>query len=177
MPLLLLFAFIVVPLLELWVIGEVADVLTLGPTLVLLLVDSILGAWFVRREGAKAWTAFRDAIAAGRVPGDELIEGALLLFGGALLLTPGFLTDALGLALVLPLTRRPMARAVKRRAVAGTLNVITVGPGAWTGSTDRPSDRRDRRGRGSSTAGGEGIEVVSIERDDPPSLDEPPREG
>lgn len=171
MPLLLI-AFIVVPLLELWVIGQVAGVLSLGPTLLLLLLDSVVGAWLVRREGARTWTSFREAVNAGRVPGDELTEGALLLFGGALLLTPGFLTDALGLALVVPLTRRPLARAVKRRAVEGTIGVIRVGPGAWTSGGSGTGPRSDRR-RGSGREGGEGVEVLSVERDEPPAIDEP----
>ena len=169
--LLLLLAFVLVPLAELAVIGEVADVIAWGPTLVLLVVDSVIGAWLVRREGSRAWQAFREAVAAGRMPGDELTEGALLLFGGALLLTPGFLTDVLGLALVLPVTRRPIARLVKRRAVAGAFGAVRIDPMSWTGGSRRSSGGDGgARGRGDGGAGGEGVEVLSVERDEPPRV-------
>lgn len=171
MPLLLLIAFIVVPLAELWVIGAVADVLSLGPTLVLLLLDSVLGAWLVRREGSRAWRAFREAVEAGRVPGDELTEGALLLFGGALLLTPGFLTDALGLALVLPLTRRPLARVVRRRATVGAVKGLRIGVDSWVPGAGGSSSGGRGRDTGSSSPG-EGVEVLSVERDEPRRLED-----
>lgn len=164
MPLLLVLAFIVVPLVELWVIGAVADAISLGPTLVLLLVDSIVGAVLVRREGSRAWRRFRQAVAEGRVPDDEIIQGAMLLFGGALLLTPGFVTDVVGLALVLPLTRTPLARLVRLRVVPIP---IQVGTGLW--NSGRGTD--SRRAAGSATRDGSSeqpsIEVVSVERDDP----------
>ena len=163
MPLLLVLAFVVVPLVELWVIGVVADALTLGPTLLLLLVDSVIGAVLVRREGSRAWQAFRRAIGEGRVPDVEIIQGALLLFGGALLLTPGFVTDVVGLALVLPVTRAPLARLIRLRVVPIPMQ---VGTGLWTSS--RP-DRGARRQQSASPADDEqpSIEVVSVERDDP----------
>lgn len=163
MPLLLVLAFIVVPLVELWVIGAVADAISLGPTLVLLLVDSIVGAVLVRREGSRAWRRFRQAVAEGRVPDDEIIQGAMLLFGGALLLTPGFVTDVVGLALVLPLTRTPLARLVRLRVVPIP---IQVGTGLW--NSGRGPDARGAGGPATSGGASEqpSIEVVSVERDD-----------
>ncbi len=164
MPLLLVIAFIVVPLVELWVIGLVADALTLGPTLVLLLLDSVVGAVLVRREGSRAWQAFRSAIGEGRVPDMEIIQGALLLFGGALLLTPGFVTDVLGLALVLPVTRAPLARLIRLRAVPIPLQ---VGTGVWNSSRTRGDRRADEGTRGAGTTTDQpSIEVVSVERDE-----------
>ncbi len=178
MPLLLFLAFVIVPLVELWVIAQVAELLSLGPTLVLLLLDSVLGAVLVRREGARAWREFRDALEAGRIPGDEMIGGVLLLFGGALLLTPGFVTDAVGLALVIPLTRRPIARLVRLRAVPGAWQ---VGISGWNTTMPRdggarPRDGRgDRSQRGDASRGGageaEGVEVLSVERDEPPRIE------
>lgn len=169
MPLLLVFAFIVVPLVELWVIGVVADALTLGPTLVLLLVDSVIGAVLVRREGSRAWQAFRSAIGEGRVPDLEIIQGALLLFGGALLLTPGFVTDVVGLALVLPVTRAPLARLIRLRAVPIPLQ---VGTGVWNSSRARGESQQGADGpSGGTAAGPPSIEVVSVERDDPDDED------
>ena len=166
MPLLLVLAFIVVPLVELWVIGLVADALTLGPTLVLLLLDSVVGAVLVRREGSRAWQRFRQALAEGRVPDNEIIQGALLLFGGALLLTPGFVTDVVGLALVLPITRSPLARLVRLRFVPVPFQ---VGTGMWNsargGGGQAPGD--GSAGQPGGAAEQPSVEVVSVERDEP----------
>ena len=111
----LIFAFIVVPLIELWIIVQVGQTIGAAWTIVALLAVSLLGAWLVRREGTRAWTRFRSAVAAGRVPADEVLDGALVLFGGALLLAPGFATDIAGLSLTFPPTRAPVAAVVRRR--------------------------------------------------------------
>ncbi len=92
----LVVALIVVPLAEIWTIVQVSHVIGGWPTLALLLVESLLGAWLVRREGRRAWHAFRDALAQHRAPAREVSDAALVLLGGALLLTPGFLTDIVG---------------------------------------------------------------------------------
>lgn len=178
MPLLLVLAFIVVPLVELWVIIQVGGVLGFWPTIVVLLVDSILGAILVRREGSRAWRKFREALAAGRVPGDEIVQGALLLFGGALLLTPGFVTDVVGLALVLPITRGPVARVLRLRIVPVPLQ---VGTGMWNSTRPPTGGRGSPGGPGSDRQqgqqGGEpSVEVVSVERDEPDQI-EGPRDG
>ena len=166
MPLLLVLAFIVVPLVELWVIVEVGGLLGLVPTLVLLLVDSIVGAVLVRREGSRAWSRFRAALGEGRIPDDEILQGALLLFGGALLLTPGFVTDVVGLALVLPITRAPFARLIKLRVVPIPWQ---VGTGMWnrarTGGDGEGASGPSRRGQ-QQQAIEPSVEVLSVERDD-----------
>jgi UPF0716 protein FxsA len=97
------------------------------------------------------------------MPGDEIMNGALLLFGGALLLTPGFVTDVVGLALVLPFTRAPMAKALKLRVVPVPLQ---VGGKFWN------STRPDPDGGDTDTDGTASIEVLGIERDDDPQLDD-----
>ena len=116
MRFLLLFAlFLAVPIAELYVIVEVVgEALGLLPTLLLLVVDSIIGAALLRSQGRAAWRRFREALAAGRLPHREVLDGALVILGGALLITPGFLTDALGLALLLPPTRALARRALVR---------------------------------------------------------------
>lgn len=114
MPALLAVLFLVMPLVELYVILQVGSSIGVLPTIALLLLDSIVGAWLVKREGAKAWRAFRRAIEEARVPARETADGALIIFGGALLLTPGFVTDILGLACVVPPTRALMRRALVR---------------------------------------------------------------
>jgi len=109
MALPLLLAFLLVPLAEIYVIIQVGHAIGGWQTLVLLIVWSAIGAWIVRHEGRRAWRAFREAARSGRLPGREAADGALVLVGGTLLLTPGFITDVVGLVLVLPFTR-PVAR-------------------------------------------------------------------
>lgn len=107
-------ALLVVPLIEIAVIVAVGKVIGGWPTLVLLLLESALGAYLVRREGARAWTALSRALATGTMPARELADAALVLVGGAL--APGFLTDVVGFAFVLPFSR-PVARRMLQQAV------------------------------------------------------------
>jgi UPF0716 protein FxsA len=100
----------VLPLVELYVIVQAGQSIGVLPTLGLLLLASFLGAWLVKREGRKTWLAFRKAIEEGRVPAKETADGALAILGGALLLTPGFVTDVFGLAFVAPPTRAVVRR-------------------------------------------------------------------
>jgi UPF0716 protein FxsA len=105
MGLVLLVAFVVMPLVELYVLIQVGHVIGVLPTIGLLVLVSFLGVWLVKREGTRTWRAFRQAMAEGRVPARETADGALVILGGALLLAPGFVTDVLGALCVLPLTR------------------------------------------------------------------------
>ena len=110
----LIVLFLVVPILEIYLILQVGQVIGGWPTVGLLVVESLIGGWIVRREGRRAWRALRGAFGSGRMPDRELADGALVLVGGTLLLTPGFLTDVVGFFFVLPLTR-PLARRVLTR--------------------------------------------------------------
>jgi UPF0716 protein FxsA len=120
-PLLLLTVFVLMPLLEIYVIVQVGQVIGAWWTILLLVVDSVFGAWLLRHEGGRAWRALRDALQAGRLPSTEIADGALILVGGTLMLAPGFVTDAFGILLILPFTRpafrRLLATAVARRLV------------------------------------------------------------
>jgi UPF0716 protein FxsA len=122
MPLLLLVLVVVVPIVEIWVIVQVGQAIGIVPTLVLLLADAVLGTWLFRREGRRAWVALREAIAAHRVPAKEVADGALVVLGGAFLLTPGFVTDVVGVLCLLPPTR-----AVLRRALTGLVRARLIG--------------------------------------------------
>ncbi len=104
-------ALVVVPLAEIYVLIQVGQVIGPWWTILLLIADSIIGGWLIRREGAKAWRALRTALDSGRMPARELADGALIVFGGALMLSPGFVTDLLGILLILPITR-PIARGM-----------------------------------------------------------------
>lgn len=106
---LLAVAFLVVPLLEIYVIIQVGQAIGAPWTIALLLFESALGAWIIKREGRRAWRALTGAMSDGRLPQSELADAGLVLVGGTLLLTPGFVTDVFGFFFVLPPTR-PLAR-------------------------------------------------------------------
>ena len=126
---LLVVALVVVPLLELYVLLQVGQVVGAGWTIALLVLMSLLGGFLLRREGRRTWTAFRAAPARGSVPTAEVAEGALVLLGGALMLTPGFLTDVVGLACVLPPSRRLLRRTLTSYAARRLLRGRPGPPG------------------------------------------------
>jgi UPF0716 protein FxsA len=128
MPVLLVILFIVVPILELYVIIQVGQAIGVVPTLILLLADALLGSWLLKHEGRGAWRRFNEALAARRFPGKEVADGVLIVIGGTLLLTPGFLTDIFGLFLLLPPTRA-IARRVLKRLTIGRFMVVGMGSG------------------------------------------------
>ncbi|MCU1587735.1 MAG: FxsA family protein [Frankiales bacterium] len=133
MPLVLLVVFIVVPLAELWVLIQVGQAIGVLPTILLLLLDALLGTWLFRSQGRKTWQAFRQALVERRLPTVEVADGALVVLGGALLLTPGFLTDVLGVLCLLPPTR-----AVLRRSLTGVVGRRLLGGAGVMRSADEP---------------------------------------
>ena len=134
LPLLLLL-FIAVPIIELAVILQVGELIGFWPTVGLLIADSILGAILMRSQSRAAWRRFNEAIAARRPPAREVVDGVLVIFGGALLLTPGFVTDIFGILFLLPPTRA-IFRALLVRRFASRLVVTAFG-----GGTPRPATR------------------------------------
>jgi UPF0716 protein FxsA len=114
-------AMLVVPVAEIALIVAVGKVIGGWQTFALLLAESALGAYLVKREGRRTWQALREALNTGHMPGRELADAALILIGGTLLLTPGFLTDIAGFFVVLPftrpITRRWLQGVVERRLV------------------------------------------------------------
>jgi UPF0716 protein FxsA len=132
--------FVVVPLVEIYVLVQVGQVIGAGWTILLLILDGILGTWLIKHEGSRAWRALRSALESGRMPATELADGALILVGGTLMLAPGFITDAFGILLILPVTRplfrRLLAAAVARRLTVGIVDVRRE-PGPRTGPQTR----------------------------------------
>ncbi|MFL6156945.1 MAG: FxsA family protein [Marmoricola sp.] len=143
LPLFLLVAFILVPIAEIYVLIQVGQVIGAWWTVLLLIADSIFGSWLLKREGAKAWTAFRIALGEGRMPAKELADGILVVVGGTLMISPGFITDVFGILLILPLTR-PIGRQLLARVLARRLVFVTgtggpgFRPGAGSGNAHRP---------------------------------------
>jgi UPF0716 protein FxsA len=130
----LFFVLIVIPVVELWIVVQVAHHIGIFETLGLLILISMAGALLLRQQGLATWSRLQETLARGEIPGREATDGFLVLLGGALLLTPGFLTDAIGLILLLPptrallksTTRRILARWAGRRAGGMPKRVYTA---------------------------------------------------
>ena len=121
----LVLLFLVVPLAELYVIIQVGQALGALNTIALLIIISAIGAWLVKREGMAVWKRFQRQVEAGAVPGKEIADGVMILFAGALLMSPGFLTDLLGIALLLPPVRA-VIRGVLMKQAAKRAGIIRV---------------------------------------------------
>ena len=117
--------FVVVPIVEIYLLIQLGQVVGPWWTILILIADGILGSWLVKREGGRAWKGLQEALAAHRMPANELADGALILVGGTLLITPGFISDVVGLFCIVPLTR-PVARRVLARVISRRLQVATA---------------------------------------------------
>jgi UPF0716 protein FxsA len=158
-PLLVLIAiFVVVPLAELYVIFKVVGPALGAPlTIALLAADSLAGAWLMKSQGRAVWRRFNETLNAGRIPHREIVDGVLVIFGGAFLITPGFITDILGFLLLIPPTRSLFRRSLQRRLER---RAVPVG-GADRARTGRPPRDYD-------------VEGTATEHDPPPSPELPP---
>lgn len=128
--------FVIVPLVEIYFIIRVGQ--AIGPwwTVLILVADSVLGAALLKREGTAAWRALRDAMSSYRMPARELADGALVLVGGTLLLTPGFVTDLFGFFFILPFTR-PLARRALTAVITRKFLGGPGGPSSTSGGRTR----------------------------------------
>jgi UPF0716 protein FxsA len=139
MPLLILFAlFIVLPLAELYVIVQVGELIGVLPTIALLLGGSLLGVRLLRTQGRTAWRRFAEAVGAGRAPAREVLDGTLVLTGGALLIVPGFISDVLGAALLAPPTRALFRWLFTRRMLQRMTVAFTAGAASRAAHWRRP---------------------------------------
>jgi UPF0716 protein FxsA len=174
LPLLMFLSFLLLPAVEIYVIIQVGVAIGGWQTAALLLAESLLGAWIVRREGRRAWRTLHETFTRGAMPDRELADAALVLVGGVLLLTPGFVTDVFGFAFVLPFTRpvvRRLLAAYATRRVRAAERRITVqaldgmfGPGTDlphmggpAGFPPRPGTARGRPPTGGPVIPGEVI--------------------
>jgi UPF0716 protein FxsA len=130
--------FVIVPLVELYILIQIGQVVGLLPTLALVLLTGAAGAALARAEGLRVLWAFQAELAQGRLPQQALLDGICVLIGGAFLVTPGILTDLAGLGLLFPPTRRfvqrRVRRALERRIREGAVNFVVMGPGMGWGS-------------------------------------------
>lgn len=160
--------FVLVPIIELALLVQLGRVVGVLPTVALVLLTGVAGAGLARAEGMRVLFGFQNELAGGRLPEQALFDGICILVGGAVLLTPGILTDLLGFALLVPLTRRwiqkRVRRSLERRMEQGSIRVVTFGGGSGFG------------GFAGGGFGGGGFEHGSSEeRVESPDLD--PRHG
>jgi UPF0716 protein FxsA len=162
--------FVVIPLLELYLLIQLGQWVGLGPTLALVVATGLGGAVLARREGWRAFRRFGAAVARGEVPTDAALDGLAVLVGGAFLLTPGVLTDVVGFGLLLPpvraLFKRRVVSSLKARVATGGIQFLFYGPaaGAWMsrhrgpgGSSGAPGEEPDRASPATSTESAGGI--------------------
>ena len=128
MPLLLVALFIAVPIAELAVIIQVGQAIGVWWTIAILVADSILGSLLMRSQGRAMWRRFNATLQSGRAPAREVADGVLVIFGGALLLTPGFISDIFGLLFLLPPTRAVIRRLFLRQAMRRITVTMATGP-------------------------------------------------
>ncbi|MCK5871353.1 MAG: FxsA family protein [Methylococcales bacterium] len=111
----LLLFFLIIPFIEIFWILQLGDVVGWFPTGLLVIFTAVLGTWLLRKQGFATWNRVQQTVAKGEVPASEMIEAALLLIGGAFLLTPGFFTDAIGFAFLIPQTRQKVAHYILKK--------------------------------------------------------------
>lgn len=139
---LLLLLFLVVPIVEIYVLIQVGGSIGAGPTVALVVLTAVAGAALVRAQGFRAWVRVQQAMNAGEIPAVEMLEGLLILIAGVLLLTPGFVTDGLGFLLLIPPLRRPLIRGALAR---GMMRVRGTRPASRGSAKGRPDARRGGR--------------------------------
>jgi UPF0716 protein FxsA len=145
----LLILFMVMPIVELalliWLGGQIGFLPTIG----IIIATAVVGAWLAQREGLAVWRRFQTRLASGALPGRELTDGLIILVSGAFLLTPGVLTDVLGLLGLFPATRAGLrnlvSKRLKRSIDQGSMRMYSFGTpvDAHRGPGDRPADEED----------------------------------
>lgn len=155
--------FVIVPIAELYVIIRVGELIGVWPTIALLFADAVLGSLLLRHQGRTAWLRFNQALAQRRFPGKEVADGAMILIGGTLLLAPGFITDVVGVFLLIP-PSRALIRRFARGYFLRRFRIVDIGM-AGASRAGRPSRAYDFE---------ETAEEVDFEE---PRLPGPPGEG
>lgn len=134
----LLVAFIAVPLIEIALFIQVGGAIGLWPTLLIVVLTAILGSWLVRSQGSQELARLRGSLSDLQDPTEPLANGAMILFSGALLLTPGFFTDLVGFALLMPPVRAFVLREARKRI---KVQRFEMGGGFQQPQPNRPDDR------------------------------------
>ena len=160
----LLAAFILIPLIELFLLLKLAAATSVWTTFLLVIITGIIGSLLAKREGVMAWRKFHQALAEGRMPGQEIQDGLMIVFAAALLLTPGLLTDAVGFFLLVPPGRALVRKFVLRRYLKGAQWKFTSTQTESTFQTGFAADpERSRRRRGQQVT----IDATAVHHKEP----------
>lgn len=124
--------FTVVPIVELYLLIQIGGVIGSLPTIGIVVATGAIGAWLARREGRRAMEEIQASMQRGELPDDALLSGLMVLVGGVLLITPGVMTDFVGMSLLIPPMRRLIARSVRKR-LGARMQVMSLGPGMGSG--------------------------------------------
>ncbi len=112
--------FLIIPFIEIYLLLKIGAIVGVFPTIFLVVFTAVLGAWLLRQQGLATWQRLQESLAKGTIPAFEMIEGPILLVGGALLLTPGFFTDILGFLCLIPATRKKLAHYIIAKGIITT---------------------------------------------------------
>jgi len=181
----LVLLFLLTPAIELGLLIQVDRLIGFGPTIGLIIVTGVVGSYLARREGVSTWRRLNERLNAGELPGKELVDGVIILVAGALLITPGILTDVVGFLGLFPLTRAPVRRVLLQRLQSkvrrGTahMHVGIFGGGTPGPHRSRPSgDDSANQKESSAEWNGEGRQIpgeIDGERIDKPDASESTR--
>ncbi|MEP5731267.1 MAG: FxsA family protein [Sulfitobacter sp.] len=136
----LLIAFIAIPMIEIALFIKVGGIIGLGWTLAIVLITAVAGTWLVRTQGALAMGQLRSSFSDMQDPTEPLVHGAMILFAGALLLTPGFFTDAVGFSLLIPAVRKAAFQAIRARVNVQSFGTPGTGQHQHQGRSDSHGD-------------------------------------
>lgn len=141
--------FVVVPAVELMLLIQIGGLIGTMPTFGIIIATGLAGSALARRQGLSVWQRFNSRMASGQLPGDELIDGLIILVSGALLLTPGVFTDVIGLAGLIPVTRAALRKPIKEH-LAGRISFTASG---GFRQTSQPPNEQSRESPGVSLGG------------------------
>lgn len=149
----LLLLFLTVPIIELFALIWVGERIGLLPTLGLIATTAIVGSWLAKREGLATFYRVQSQLSSGEIPGDALMDGLVILVSGVLLLTPGILTDLVGFVGLIPVTRKHIGNALRKRFAASVrrsgpvqFQMFGNAPSAPPGRHTKPPDNEDGTG-------------------------------
>jgi len=126
--------FLVIPVIEIYFLIKVSEIIEVFPTIILVLLTAVIGAGLLRQQGISTLSRLQNNLGQGKLPAQEIIEGVLLAVGGALLMTPGFVTDTIGFLCLFPFSRKIMAKIIMKKSA----DKMKAGMGAQMGGFSQP---------------------------------------